>query len=144
MVVVVVVTSLIFKTSSVLVHPAGHRLFRPPPDPPRPRDHATPAPHSSPRCSRRKKGRSRRTRRAGGVGRCPLGDGFLGSRERGGSPGRQWFPSFSGYTTPVKKRKKKSYKKTKKKKKKRARQAGLELGIQKKGTYSRRVRMCLI
>ena len=74
--------------------PAGHRLSRPPLDTPRPRDHSTPVPHSSPRCPRQKKGRRRRTRRAGCVGRCPSGDGLFGPRERRGSPGSKGFPSF--------------------------------------------------
>ena len=56
---------------------------------------ATPAAHSSRRCPRRKTGRRRLTRRAGGVGRFPPGDNLLGPRERRGSRGRKWFPSFS-------------------------------------------------
>ena len=57
---------------------------RVPPDPSRPRNCDTPAPHSSPRCRRRKDGRHRRARRAGGVERCPPGDGLFGPREGGG------------------------------------------------------------
>ena len=37
----------VFKSSSALVCLTGHRLSRASPDPPRPRDCATPAPHSS-------------------------------------------------------------------------------------------------
>ena len=58
----------------------------------RPR-HARP-PRSSPRSHRRMKGRRRRTRRAGGVERCPRGDGLFGPRERRESPGREEFHDF--------------------------------------------------
>ena len=43
----------------VLVCPVLERLSRAPPGPPRPRDRATPAPHSSPRGPRRKNARRR-------------------------------------------------------------------------------------
>ena len=37
----------------------------------------------------------RQTQRARCIERSPLGDGFLGPRERSGSPGRDEFPTFS-------------------------------------------------
>ena len=48
----------------VSVCPVSERPSRAPPGRPRPRVRATPAPHSSPRGSRRKDGRQRQTRRA--------------------------------------------------------------------------------
>lgn len=102
----------IFRFYLVLVCPAGQRLSRAPSYPPRPRDRAEPAPHSSPpmnnnngidrinnRCHRRKKGRRKRTRRAGGGERRPPRDGLLGPRGRRkerGSPRIEGFPLFSG------------------------------------------------
>ena len=73
-----------FKIITVSVCAARHRLSRAPPGPSRPRDRATPGSHSNARCPRRKNGRRRRIRRAGGVGRCPPWDGLLGPRERRG------------------------------------------------------------
>ena len=91
-----VISLRIVKTASVLVCLAEHRLSRVPPGLPRPRDRATPPPHGSPRCHRRKNGRRRRTRRAGGVERCPPGDGFLDPRERGEILGKGGFSIISG------------------------------------------------
>ena len=75
--------------------PREGRLSRAPPEPPRPRHRATPAPHGNTRYGRRKNGPQRQTRRARGVERSPPGDGLLGPRERSGSPGREGFPTFS-------------------------------------------------
>ena len=54
-VVIIMVSFWIFQTISVSVCPAGVRLSRAPPNPPRPRDRTTIAPHGSARCSWRKK-----------------------------------------------------------------------------------------
>ena len=67
------------KSTSVLIGPVKHRLSRAPSDPPRPRDHATPAPHGGQRCHRRQIGRQRRTRRAGSAGKGAPGDGLARS-----------------------------------------------------------------
>ena len=72
--------------------PREGRLSRAPPEPPRPRHRATPAPHGNTRYGRRKNGPQRQTRRARGVERSPPGDGLLGPRERSG---REGFPTFS-------------------------------------------------
>ena len=64
-------------TTSFFVCPVKHRLSRPPPDTPRPRDHATTTPRGSPMYHRRKIGRQRRTRRAGSVERCSWGRAYL-------------------------------------------------------------------
>ena len=53
----VMVSFGVFKTIWISACPTGERLSRPPPDPPRPRGRATPAPHGSrARCYRRKNG----------------------------------------------------------------------------------------
>ena len=62
---------------------------------PRPRGRAMPAPQSSRRCARRKNGRRSPTWRAGGVERCPPGDGLLSPLEKRGSLGREGFPQFT-------------------------------------------------
>ena len=80
-------TSLwIFKSYSVLAGPAGHRLSRPLPDPPRPHGGATPPRQGSRPCSRQKDRCHRQSRRAGGAARHPPGDGLLGPRKRRGFP----------------------------------------------------------
>ena len=88
----IVVSFRIFKMYAVLVCPAGHRLSRAPPDPPRPRDRATPAPHSSPRrCARRRMGAAVQHGEQGGwkgapgdrLARSPLWRGIIKS----GNPG---------------------------------------------------------
>ena len=66
----------------------------PPPNPPRPPDRATPPPYSCHRYPRRKNGHRRPTRQAGGVEKCPPGNGLLDLRDGGGSPGRNVFPIF--------------------------------------------------
>ena len=76
-----------------------HRLLPSASRPPRPRGRATPAPHSSPRCSRRKSGRQRPTRRAGGDERRPPGTGHLFA-EKGGDPRerrRSWGRSYNNF-----------------------------------------------
>ena len=77
-------SSWIFQTASVLVCPAQRRHSRAPPDPPRPRNCATPAPHGSTRYYRRKIGRRSPTRREAwkgasedGLARSPLWRGII-------------------------------------------------------------------
>ena len=81
----VMMSKWIFENISVIKYPKNSCESRAPPDPPRHHDRATPAPHISPRCPRRKNCRRCPTRRAGGVERRPPGDGSLPLRERGGS-----------------------------------------------------------
>ena len=57
------------------------------------------APHGSPTWPRRQKGRRRQTRRAGNVGKCPLGDGVLGPK--GGIPGKREISIIFGGTSLV-------------------------------------------
>ena len=81
-----VVMSFFIYSFLVRVCPAKNRLSRAPRAPPdltRPRDRATPTPHVSPPCHRRNIGCRSPTRRAGGVERCPPGDGLLYPRDGG-------------------------------------------------------------
>ena len=77
----------------LIVHFFTTGCCRAPPDPSRPQDRATPDPHDSTRCNRRK-------RRAGGVERSPPGDCLLGPWERsvprGGRGFQHWRCSPAG------------------------------------------------
>ena len=73
-------TKRLFTTISALAYTGCCRAL---PDPLRPQDRASPAPHGSTRCYRRKNGPQRQNRRAGGVERSPLGDGLLSPRDTG-------------------------------------------------------------
>ena len=67
----VVTSRWIFKTYSVLICFGGHRPTRAPPDPPRPHDRATPAPHSCPSCPPAKEGAPPSNSASGGRGKVP-------------------------------------------------------------------------
>ena len=85
----------IFENMPVITYPQNSCESRAPSDPPRHHDRATPAPHISPRCPRRKNSRQCPTRRAGGVKRRPPGDRVLPPRERGGSARTEGFTASS-------------------------------------------------
>ena len=80
----VAIPKRIFTTMSVSVFFFNTDCCRAPPDPPRLQDRATPAPHGSTRCYRRKNGPSAKLGERGASKGVPLppGDGLLGPREK--------------------------------------------------------------
>ena len=90
----------LFTTISVLVCPVGHRLLRAPPDPPRPRDGVTPAPHSSPQCPRRERAPIPNNSASGGRGQVLSRGRLARSPGNEGIPGKGEFHHFWRHFPP--------------------------------------------